>query len=123
MTCKGVMCTEKHLGIDTNQVKSLCKSIIKLCNSEPHAVDSLLEQAHIELSVVAMLMKQSADRARKERELYEKQQVNRGVQWKRIPDLATKYPTYPTSKSVEKMLASMDLEKLYAIAAKAKADR
>lgn len=123
MTCKGVMCTEKHLGIDTNQVKSLCKSIIKICDSEPHAVDSLLEQAHIELSVVALLMKQSADRARKERELYEKQQVNRGAQRKRIPKLVKKYPTYLTSSGVEKMLASMDLEKLYAIAEKVKAGR
>lgn len=123
MTCKGVMCTERGLGIDTAQVKSLCKSIIKLCDSEPHAVDSLLEQAHIELSIVAMLMKQSADRARKERELYEKQQVNRKSERRRIPDLVTKYPTYLTSSGVEKMLANMDLEKLHAIAAKVKAAR
>jgi len=107
MTCKGSMCTEKHLGIDTDQIKAMCKSIIKICNEEPHAVDSYLEEAYLSLSSVGLMMKQSSDRAKAERERFEKSQDNVKAQRRRIPELAQVIPTNLTTPAVQKMLENM----------------
>jgi arginine repressor len=115
------MCTDRHLGIDTDQVISLCKSIIKVCKDQPHAVDSLLEQAYVELSAVSMMMKQSADRAAIEQALYDKKQNGRTALRKTIPGLAKKYAAYLTTPKLEKMLAGMDPAELKAIAERVQA--
>jgi hypothetical protein len=70
-----------------------------------------------------MMMKQSADRARLERERYNKQQSNRTAQRKRIPELATKYAAHLTTPKLEKMLAGMDSHELLAIAQRVRSNR
>jgi hypothetical protein len=70
-----------------------------------------------------MMMKQSADRAKRERERYEKQQSNRTKQRKRIPGMATKYAAHLTTPKLEKMLADMDSVELMAIADRVRANR
>ncbi len=123
MSCKGVMCTEKHLGIDTDQVISMCKSIIKVCKEEPHAVDSYLEQVYVELSAVGLMMKKSADRAKAERERFEKKQGVIRTQRERIPDIAVRYSSHLTTPKIEKILENMTPEQIEAIMTRVRANR
>lgn len=123
VTCKGVMCTQKHLGIDTAQVKSLCKSIIKMCDEQPHSVDSLLEQAYVELSTVAMMMKKSADRARDEQAVAVKRHGDRAFALKHCDDKVTRYPSNFTTPRLQKMLEEMSPEKLEEIMTRVAAKR
>ncbi len=123
MTCKGTMCTDKHLGIDTDQIIGMCKSIIKVCKEEPHAVDSYLEEAYISLSAVGLLLKQSRDRAKAEREKFEKSQTTIKTQRKRIPGLAKIIPTNLTTPAIHKMLENMNEEQIEALMTKVHARR
>ena len=123
MTCKGVLYTQHHLGIDTAQVKQMCRSIIKICDAEPHAVDSLLEDAYLSLSRVGILMKHSADRAVAERERYERSLTAVSQERQRIPSMAKRYPTYITSKRIEEILTAIPLDELEAIADRVRRDR
>lgn len=102
--------TEKQLCIDTDRIKRMCKVIIKMCDDEPHAVDSLLESAYIELVNVSMMMKGSADRAKVERAALQNKINKRQAAAKHIPELAVKYDASYSSKKLEKLLESLSPE-------------
>ncbi len=123
MTCKGVMCTERHLGIDTAQIKCLCKAIIKMCDENPHSIDSLLEQAYVELSSVQMLMKNSFDRAQEEEARFKMREGKIKQERTKIPDLAHIYSTNLTTPRIAKMLEQMSPDELEAIMCRVKAKR
>ncbi len=123
MTCKGAMCTDKHLGVDTAQVKELCKSIIKMCDTDPHSVDSQMEAAYVELSAVAMMMKRSHDRSALEIAQYTHAQNGRKKELDKAGERAVKYPAYLTTPRIHKMLEGMTPQQLEEITERIKARR
>jgi hypothetical protein len=117
------MCTDKHLGIDTAQVVQQCKAIIKMCEEQPHAVDSELESCYCELVRVSMMMKQSYNRAKLEIEANVVKLNKRAHTRLEIPDLAVKYPIGLTSARIKRMLDAMTPEEVEALIDRVQAQR